>query len=62
MARRVDNREVALAEISAVHPIKRLGTASDIANLVAFLASDLASFITGANYVIDGGLTACLKG
>jgi NAD(P)-dependent dehydrogenase (short-subunit alcohol dehydrogenase family) len=37
-------------------PLKKLGTAEDIANLVAFLASDRASFINGSEYMIDGGL------
>ncbi|MEM7038452.1 MAG: SDR family oxidoreductase [Bacteroidota bacterium] len=36
-------------------PLKRFGQPSDIAELVAFLASDKASFITGAEYNIDGG-------
>ena len=36
-------------------PTKRLGQPQDIANLVAFLASDLAWWITGETYVIDGG-------
>jgi len=36
-------------------PTKRLGQPQDIANLVAFLASDLASWITGETSVIDGG-------
>jgi NAD(P)-dependent dehydrogenase (short-subunit alcohol dehydrogenase family) len=39
-------------------PMGRLAQPSEIANLVAFLASDEASFITGAAYPIDGGLTA----
>jgi len=39
-------------------PIGRIGTAWDVANLVAFLASDKASFITGAAIAIDGGNTA----
>ncbi|MBF6469601.1 SDR family oxidoreductase [Nocardia beijingensis] len=38
----------------------RLGTPWDIAELTAFLASDRASWITGAHYVLDGGLTASL--
>ena len=36
-------------------PTKRLGDPQDIANLVTFLASDKASWITGETYVIDGG-------
>jgi NAD(P)-dependent dehydrogenase (short-subunit alcohol dehydrogenase family) len=39
-------------------PMGRLGQPAEIANLVAFLASDEASFITGAAYPIDGGLTS----
>ena len=39
-------------------PMGRLADPSEIANLVAFLASDEASFITGSAYTIDGGLTA----
>jgi len=38
-------------------PLGRLGTAEDIAPFIAFLASDDASYATGANFVIDGGFT-----
>ena len=39
------------------HPAGRIGKPSDIANMVLFLCSDKASFITGENICIDGGMT-----
>ncbi|MFT6290924.1 MAG: NAD(P)-dependent dehydrogenase (short-subunit alcohol dehydrogenase family) [Ilumatobacter sp.] len=41
--------------LAARLPTKRLGEPQDIANLATFLASDLASWMTGETYVIDGG-------
>lgn len=44
--------------MGAAHPVGRMGEADEIANMVTFLASDEASFITGASFVVDGGVTA----
>ncbi len=42
----------------AVHPIGRLGTPEEVANLTLFLLSDRASFISGSYHLVDGGYTA----
>ena len=39
-------------------PMKRFGTAEEIAYGILYLASDEASYVTGADLVIDGGTTA----
>ena len=45
-----------------VHPLGRMGSPAEIANCVAFLLSDEASFVTGANWRADGGLSARFAG
>jgi NAD(P)-dependent dehydrogenase (short-subunit alcohol dehydrogenase family) len=46
------------ASILAQHPMGRIGTPDEIANVIAFVASDEASFMTGATILVDGGLSA----
>lgn len=50
----------ARSEFLKFHPIGRFGTPRDIAEMVAFLGSPQAGFITGAEIVVDGGMTALL--
>ena len=44
------------SHVASITPLKREGTSEDVANLVTYLASDEAAFITGANIDINGGL------
>lgn len=50
--------ETVRSEMAKMHPLGRLGTPDDIAAGIAYLASDEAGFITGAELVIDGGWIA----
>jgi NAD(P)-dependent dehydrogenase (short-subunit alcohol dehydrogenase family) len=45
-----------------VHPMGRMAQPMEIANVIAFLLSDEASFVTGGNWRVDGGLTARFAG
>jgi NAD(P)-dependent dehydrogenase (short-subunit alcohol dehydrogenase family) len=45
-------------EIVSGHPIGRIAGPNEIAEAIAFLASDDANFITGTNLMVDGGYTA----
>lgn len=48
----------AMSGIAALHPMNRLGTPQEVAELVLFLASPASSFITGSFYPVDGGYLA----
>jgi meso-butanediol dehydrogenase/(S,S)-butanediol dehydrogenase/diacetyl reductase len=50
--------EEAFARFGAAHPLGRIGTPEEVAELAAFLVSDKAGFCTGADYIVDGGLLA----
>jgi len=50
--------EEVFARFGAAHPLGRIATPEEIAEVAAFLASDKASFCTGSDFIVDGGLLA----
>ena len=58
MLKRFTGTDERKAGLAATVPLKRIGRPEEIAQTITFLASDKASFITGASYLVDGGKTA----
>ncbi|MGC4193278.1 MAG: glucose 1-dehydrogenase [Thermomicrobiales bacterium] len=54
------DEDAVIASWGTMHPLGRVGTPEEVAQVIAFLASDRASFITGAEYKVDGGMMAAL--
>jgi NAD(P)-dependent dehydrogenase (short-subunit alcohol dehydrogenase family) len=50
--------EETMKVIAGMHPVQRMGTPDEVANLITYLVSDEASFLTGGYYLVDGGYTA----
>lgn len=48
----------AFSDVESRIPLGRIGSPSDVAGVVAYLASDRARYVTGADFVVDGGLTS----
>ncbi|MGH2557993.1 MAG: SDR family NAD(P)-dependent oxidoreductase [Thermomicrobiales bacterium] len=53
-------KEAMVAAWGTMHPLGRVGTAEEVAELIAFLASPRAGFITGGEFKIDGGMLSAL--
>ena len=51
-------REAAIRAFVAATPLKRFGTADEVAAMVAYLASDESAYVTGSEFHIDGGILA----
>lgn len=52
------NPEQYRREMESVYPLGRIGKPEEVAGVILFLASDAASFVTGAAWAVDGGLTS----
>jgi NAD(P)-dependent dehydrogenase (short-subunit alcohol dehydrogenase family) len=58
MIKRFASDPQVMAQLLALEPVNRLGTPQEVANAVAWLCSDEASFMTGVPMPVDGGSVA----
>jgi len=56
------NPDEVLEECNEMHLVKRIGSSNEVAELITYLSSDKASFITGQAIRIDGGLGITIAG
>lgn len=61
VAKEMETHKEAIDQLISLTPVKRIGLPEDIVNLVEFLISDKASFITGTDILIDGGVVEAFK-
>ena len=62
MGRQEFEQQPAMATMLELTPLRREGTADEEAAVVAFLLSDEASFVTGIDVLVDGGIVAAMQG
>lgn len=57
--RQSHDAQAAIKEMASIYPMGRIGYPEEVAQVICFLCSENASFVTGALWTVDGGLTAC---